>query len=390
MHTNHVLALLRPLPLRGMHAVSIGGRFLPKGFIGYGGVVTQPVWWILALVLGWVLLSSCQAQPTPGKPLVVYGWEGDIPQEVFDGFTKEFGVPIRFLAYESQEEAIDNLRLGVQYDIVTMDSRFIPLLRQGGRLSALELQSIPNRRNLAPEFQNPTFDPGNQYSIPFNWGTVGLIYRRDLVASPITSWNDLWDARYAGRVGIWNGVPREALGLTLKALGYSANSEKREELEAALKRLATLKPRVVFLEDIDPSSIVPALKSGQVVLAMGWADDVVASQVEGLDVGFILPKEGALTWQDTLVIPSTTANKKMAQQFLDYVLRPEIAARIAEANNFAVTNQAARSLINPGRLNDVVIYPTAQDLKNAEPILPLSAEGQALYDYIWTLFMAQN
>lgn len=390
MNTIHGLALCPPSHSQSTRLNQSLPPLYRRGLTWSVSASALRLWLFLVVLLGWIILSSCQAQPTPSSPLIVYGWEGDIPQEVFDDFTKEFGAPIQFLAYESQEEAIDNLRAGARYDVLTMDSRFIPLLRQEGRLSELDLQSIPNRKNLAPEFQNPSFDAGNQYAIPFNWGTLGLIYRRDLVNAPITSWNDLWDARYAGRVGIWSGVPREVLGLTLKSMGYSANSVKRAELEAALERLATLKPNSVLLEEIDPTSSVPALKGGQVVLAMGWADDVVAASEEGLDVGYTLPKEGALTWIDTLVVPSTSVNKKTAQQFLDFMLRPEIAARIADANNFAVTNQAAGPLVNPARLNDPVIYPTAQALQGAEPILPLSAEGQALYDYIWALFLAQN
>lgn len=371
------------------HLIHAFAAFLVRSSRILSGKICKP-WLGFVFALGWMLLGGCQAQPTPAAELVLYGWDGDIPEDVLDDFADESGVRVRYVAYASQEQAIDNIRSGARYDVLTMDSRFIPLLQKEGRLLELEPEAIPNRKNISPEFLNLPHDPANRYSIPFNWGTAGIIYRRDLVAGPITGWNDFWDARYAKRVGIWNGVPREMIGLTLKSLGYSANSEKRNELEAALERLQALKPNAVILEEIDPNNSVEALASGKVVLALGYADDVTAAREEGLDVGYVLPKEGALLWSDALVIPSTGENKKGAMQFLDFVLRPEISARIANANYFAMANQAARPLLESGLLNDPVIFPSAQDLENAERVLPLTSQGQGLHDYIWALYLAQN
>lgn len=349
-----------------------------------------------ACLLTSLLFSACITPPpalpptTSAKPLanelILYNWEEDLPQSVIDAFTKEYGIPVTYLVYEAQEDAIANMRAGEVYDVVVMESRFIPLLAQEGLLAELHKENLSNLRNISANFRELAYDPTNQYSVPYNWGTTGLVVRSDLVEKPITRWADLWDPRYTGRVGLWMGERREVIGLTLKSLGYSANSENREELEKALGRLLELKPHVIALEDYDLNNSADAMTSGPVVISMGYAADIMNGKEQNEAITYVLPEEGALLWNDTFVIPANSQNQYSAELFLNFLMRPDINAMIANENRYATPNEAALPLIEPEIRNNPVIFPPNEDLINAELILPLSVEVQILYDQIWEEF----
>ncbi len=345
---------------------------------------------ILTFLVLSLLVTACTSTVVPNqlaKEIILYNWEGDIPQSVLDAFTKETNVTVRYETYESQEEAIANMRSGEIYDVATMESRFIPLMAKEGLLAEMDYEHIPNFRNISPNFRDLIYDPGNRHSIPYSWGTTGLVVRSDLIQTPITRWSDLWDARYAGKVAIWIGQPRETIALTLKSLGYSANSENPAELESALQRLITLKPGLHFVEDISADDLSPTLASGKVVVAMGYSGDFQASQDAGLSVEYVMPEEGALLWGDTFIIPANSPNKYTAEVFLNFLLRPEINAGIVNQKYYASADEAAKTFIDVDILNNRAIYPDEAILKRAEIILPLSLEGQNLYDQIWQRFL---
>jgi len=351
------------------------------------------LWAVLGVAL---VLAACTASPawlgsTPrpalASELVFYDWDGDMPQSVLDAFTQEYHVKVTYKTYPSQEDAIQTMRAGQTYDVVVMESRFIPFLVREGLVAPIDYRNVPNFKNISPSFRSLHYDPENRYCIPFNWGTTGLVERTDLATGPITRWADLWDPRYAGKVGIWIGETREVIGIALKSLGYSANSEKPEELQAALARLVALKSQARNLEDFDPTNASKALASGQIIFTMGYAGDVLASRQLNLPVQYVLPEEGALLWGDTFVIPAKSVNQYTAEVFLNYLLRGEVNAQIANKNYYATPNEAARPFIQPEILNDPVIFPPQASLQKAEIILPLSAEGQKLYDDLWANFM---
>lgn len=181
----------------------------------------------LLLVMAFSFVA-CLPQPTPTslpQELVFYDWALDVPQEVLDGFTAEYGIKVRYETYDSTEEAVANLEAGKMYDVVVMDSRYIPRLLEKKLLARLNHANLTNFDNISPDFRNPAFDPGNAYTIPFNWGTVGILVRNDQVSAPVKRWADLWDARYAGKIGLWReGAMREIIGYTLMSLGYSCNT----------------------------------------------------------------------------------------------------------------------------------------------------------------------
>jgi spermidine/putrescine transport system substrate-binding protein len=341
-------------------------------------------------------LCSCQPSASPpaatpeplASELVFYDWEADVPASVLDQFQKEYGVKIRYEVYESQEEAIANIRAGGSYDVAVLESRFLPQMVRDRLLAELDYRNIPNRKNLAADFRDLVSDPGNRHNVPFNWGLTGLVVRTDLLKGPVTRWADLWDRRYRGKVGLWMGVHRDVIALTLKSLGFSANSEKPAELEAALKRLLELKGGAVALEDLDPDTSADALATGKVVVSMGYAKDCRVGREKNKAIAFVVPEEGALLWNDGLVILARSPKKRTAEVFVNYLLRPDISAKITTEKGYPTANEAALPLVDSSIRNDPVLYPPPEVLKTAEVILPLSPEGVRLYAQLWRRFEA--
>lgn len=351
---------------------------------------------ILLSLLTMTLITAC-ISPTPppaltptanplAQEIIFYSWAEDVRQSTLDMFTEEYGVKVKYVGYESQEEAIANIRAGQIYDVVLIESRFIPQLTKENLLAELDQRNLSNSKNLSPNFRDLAYDPGSRYSIPNSWGTTGLVVRSDLVAEPVTRWVDLWDTRYAGKVGLWMDEPREVISLTLKSLGYSANSEDPAELEKTLTRLLELKPNIIALEDSTFAIQNGTLANGQVVISMGYAGNAYEASENNLAVNYVLPQDGALLWNDTLVIPANSSNKFTAELFLNFLMRADINAIVVNENIFPTPNEAAYEFIDPDILKNPLIYPPNEDLVTAELILPLSTQGQQLYDEIWERF----
>lgn len=350
----------------------------------------------LAAVLAAALCSCQPSAPPPAtapqplaRELVLYDWEGDIPAAVLDQFQREYGVKVRYEVYESQEDAMANIRAGRVYDVFVLESRFLPEMTRDRLLAELDYRNIPNHKNLAPNFRDLVSDPGNRHNVPFNWGLTGLVVRTDLARRPVTSWADLWDPRYRGKVGLWMGIHRDVIALTLKSLGFSANSESPAELEAALGRLLELKPHALALEDFDPDTSAQALADGKVAVSMGYAKDYRVGREKNKAVAFVVPKEGALLWNDSLVIPASSPNRHTGEVFLNYLLRPDISAKITNEKGYPSANEAAVPFVEPSIRNDPVLYPPQEVLKGAEVILPLHPEGVRRYEDLWRRFEAR-
>jgi spermidine/putrescine transport system substrate-binding protein len=266
-----------------------------------------------------------------------------------------------------------------------LESGLVPAAVADGLLAPIDFRNVTNFKNISADFRNLAYDPDNKHTIPYSWGTTGLVVRGDRVAAPITRWADLWDPRYAGKVVGWL-LPRYTLGVALKSLGYSANSEDPMQLEAALQRLLALKPNAIWLNG-DQESIAPELVDGDAAFGLGWAYDYKVAHDQNAAVTYVLPKDGSLLWVDNFVIPANSPNKTTAERFLSFLLRPEITGQLVNANYYAMPNDAAAPYIDPAILNDPVIYPANQQLKNAEILLPLSPAGQSLHDEIWERFL---
>ncbi len=339
-----------------------------------------------------MVLAGCAGSPPAPPPLaeelIFYDWDADGIENVFEAFTQEYGVKIKYVTFASTEEAVKNMRAGKVYDVVVMGNPFMPALINEGLLAEIAYSNVPNFKNISANFRDLSYDSNNQHSIPYSWGTTGLVVRSDLVEEPITRWADMWDARYAGQIVNWSTTPRFFVGATLLSLGYSVNSEDPAELEAALEQLLALKPDNIWLNDEDGLKFVPFLLSGEAVMGQGWSEELWTAQEESDDVIYVLPEEGTILWGDNFVIPANSPNKYTAELFLNFILRPEISGQIVNGNYYPMANHAADSFVDEAILNDPVVYPTNEQLQNAELLLPLSPEGEALHTEIWGRFLA--
>ena len=345
-----------------------------------------------ALALG--LLAACGDPQPPvagnspplATELVFYDWAEDMPQSVLDAFNAEFGVKVIYETYETTEEAIGSLQGGKVYDLMIVDSPFVPGLVSEGLIVEIDPRNVPNIRNISANFRELVFDPGNRYSVTYTWGLTGLIVRADRISQAVTRWGDLWDPGYTGHVLVWD-MPRDLLGIALKSLGFSINSEDPAELEAALQHLLALRAGA-RTTGYAPEVAKSALATGDAVLMPGWAGDLLRARAHGLDVRFVLPAEGSIQWGDNFVIPKSSTRKYTAEVFLNFLLRPEISAQIVNEQFYATANEAAYPFIKPEIRNDPAIFPPLDEVRRAQVIMPLSPSGKALYDRIWQRYLA--
>ncbi|MBA3531580.1 MAG: spermidine/putrescine ABC transporter substrate-binding protein [Ardenticatenales bacterium] len=338
-------------------------------------------------VMGCQGLGAATPTPVPAPPetLVFYYWEDYLPQDILDAFEQEYGIKVEYISYATSEEAVEKIRAEAGYDVVAIENFKIPTLIAEKKLAPIAYANVPNFRNISASFRDLSHDPGNQYSVPFNWGITGIVVRTDLLEEPITRWADLWDPRYQGRVGIWP-LHRDMLGMALKTLGYSVNSENPAEVEEALTYLLELRKNA-FLIDLELPHAASYLLDGEAVAVYGWAYDYQEARVGNEDVSFVIPEEGTLLWGEGLVIPAHSPNKQAAELFIDFLLRPEISAQLVNEVSIANANEAARPFIDPEILSDRSIFPPEEVLQNAESLLPLSPEAQALYTNAWQRFL---
>lgn len=348
--------------------------------------------WILIVFVFSIILNGChageaaQTKVSPAQNLVLYNWADYIPQAVLDAFTAEYGVTITYLSYSSMEEAITQLKSGQRYDVVVLKNNNIKPLASQGYLAPLNYHTIPNFKNISANFRDLALDPDNQYSIPFDYGTTGLLVRTDLVGTQLTRWSDLWDANLHEKIAV-RPLAYELIGVALKSLGYSLNSEDPKELEFALQHLYELKPSLVFVDD-ETDKAIPALLNGQAAIMVGWSNDAVAARQGNNAVTYVLPEEGTLLWGESFVIPASSQKKDKAELFLNFVLRPEISAQIVNYNHYATANQAAYPFIETEVFEDQIIFPPADVFRKADWYLPLSPNGEKLYAEIWERFLA--
>ena len=325
--------------------------------------------------------------PSLAREMILYDWEEDMPQSVLDAFTQEYGVKVTYLTYKAMEEAQLNIIKGEVYDVVVLENDILTLLVPERLLAEINYDHIPNFSHIAPNFKDLSYDPGNKYSIPYNWGSIGLVVRSDLVEKMPARWADLWAPQYAGKVAVRDDVPYDLIGATLKSLGYPLNTEDPAILAQVEQRLLELRPNVIFAESYAEAA-VPLLLSSEAVILLGWAEDVIAARAENDAIAYVIPEDGTMLWGDSFVIPANSPHKYTAEVFINFLLRPEISAQMVNENYYAMANEAAYPLIKPEIRKDPVIFPSDRDLANAEVFLPLSPAGDRLYQEIWTRFLA--
>jgi spermidine/putrescine-binding protein len=309
------------------------------------------------------------------KELNLYLWSDYLADDTIPDFEREFGVRITLDTYESNEEMLAKLLAGATgYDLILPSNNVFPVLLANRLLAPLDWSYLTNRGNVAPLFANPAWDPGLVYSVPWQWGTTGIAYRRDLVPEPPDGWGVFLDARYRGKMTMLDDI-RDVIGAFLKYRGRSLNSTVPEELAQARADAIQAKAN---LEAFISATVKAQLIAGDVWIAQLWNGDAAQARAERPEIEFVLPKEGTMIFEDALVLPRSARHPRAAHEFLNYVLRPEVAAAISDRTGYGTTNQAALPLTRAQ-----VPYPTSTELVRLEYSVDLGRASE-LWDRIWT------
>lgn len=315
-----------------------------------------------------------------GGELNIFIWSNYLPDSVIAEFERRFDAKLNIELYDSNEALLAKLLSGsASYDIVVPSDYMVTVLREQGLLSELNRDLISNISNLDPRFVGLAYDPKNEHSVAYMWGTTGIAYRKDKVTGPIDSWAALWDSRYKDRLSMLDDV-RETLGAALKLAGKSLNSTDPAELEQAARLLSDQKPLV---KAYDSGAFDQLLLSGDVWIAQSYSGQIAKAMVESAAIGYVIPKEGCTIFVDNLCVPRSSRRKELAHEFINFALEARTAADIANGTGYSSPNLAARALIRPDLLSNEAAYPTPAALDRCEFIRELGP-AISLYDRLWT------
>jgi putrescine transport system substrate-binding protein len=335
------------------------------------------------------------------KVLNVYNWSDYIEPTVIADFEKETGITVNYEVMDSNELLETKLLAGrTGYDVVVPSASFLARQIKQGIYQKLDKSKLTNAGNLDPELMQKlaVFDPGNEYSVNYMWGTSGVAYNEGLVKTamadaPVDSFRMFFDpavTRNFAKCGVSIlDAPSEVVGAVLIYLGKDANSESLEDLKAAEKVLMSVRP---YIRLINSSKYIEDLANGEICLAMGWSGDVLQARDRAVEAGkgtvvkYAIPKEGAILFFDNLAIPADASHVKNAHLFINYLLRPEVAAKNSNFINYANPNTASLPLLDDAVKNDPSIYPTPEVAAKLVPDTPESAEFTKELTRTWTRF----
>jgi spermidine/putrescine transport system substrate-binding protein len=330
------------------------------------------------LGLGAASLAGCARDKRPR--LNVYNWSAYVAPDTISNFENEFGVRVRYATYESNEEMLAKVLTGNSgWDLVFPTYNRVEPMRQYGLLEPLRHEWLPGLVNLDPRFRAPEWDPGLRWAMPYMWFATGIVYNRNLQPAP-TKWADLWDLRLKNRLTMLDD-PEDMLGACLKKLGLPFSSTDPQELQRAEKEAIAQK---LLLRAYLNAEVRDQLVSGDVLAAQLWSTTAQQAIDAAPDLAFVYPGEGFPFYCDCAVILKESTRSRLAHQFLDYLLRPNVSAAIADFTRTATANGAARDLLPPATRDNPTLYPTADTYKKGEWPRTLSPSGQKLRDRIWT------
>ncbi|RKD27183.1 spermidine/putrescine transport system substrate-binding protein [Caminicella sporogenes DSM 14501] len=340
--------------------------------------IMRKVFAISMIVLILASITGCQKENK--VTLNVYNWGDYIDESVIKEFEKKYGIKVNYEMFDTNEAMYAKIKSGgVNYDVAFPSDYMISKMIKEDMLYKIDFNNIPNYKYIDERFKNLEYDPNSEYSVPYMWGTVGILYNKKMVKDKVDSWNILWDEKYKKQI-IMQDSQRETIGVALQKLGYSVNTKNIKELEEAKRELIKQKPLVLaYVVD----EVKDKMVSGEAALAVVWAGDAVAMKEENPDLEFVVPKEGSNFFVDAMVIPKTSKHKKEAEMFINFMCEPEIAFKNTDYIKYSTPHTEARKMLDPKVANDPVAYPSDEVLKRCEVYKDLSDIAKE-YDRIWT------
>ncbi len=330
----------------------------------------------LALALSLPLLACGGAKTT----LNVLNWGDYIDPELLRQFEDETGIKVKYTTMTSNEEMLVKLASADNiYDVCFPSDYIIEKLIADDLLYAIDKNNIPNLSNIDPRFLDLSFDPGNTYSVPYMWGTVGILYNTTMVSGPVDSWSILWDEQYAGQILMYDSM-RDTIGITLKMLGYDINTRNEADILAAQEALIAQKPLVrAYLTD----DIKMELINGSAAMGVVYSGDAVYCIGENPDLAYVVPKEGSNVWFDNIIIPKTSKHTAEAEAFINFLCDADVAAQNSDYIGYSTPNAAALAIMGPDYTDDPTYNPP-QDVLDRCQIFEDLGDFVKVFSDAWT------
>lgn len=347
--------------------------------------------YIKKLVLAFIIsvfalsVSACSDNDVATSELNVYNWGDYIDEDVLQTFKEETGIKVNYETFATNEDMYTKISKGdTNYDIAFPSDYMIEKMIQNDLLQKINFENIPNCKNIDERFKNLGYDPSNEYSVPYMWGTVGIVYNKNMVDDIVDSWDILWNSKYSGNIFMLNSQ-RDSIGVALKKLNYSLNTRDVSELEAAKDALKQQKPLVLaYVEDDVKNKMI----SGEAALAVMWSGDAIYCQSENSDLDYSIPKEGSNYWFDGVVILKNAPHKQEAEKFIDFLCREDIALKNTEYIGYSTPNKAAYEILSEDIKSNHIYSPTDEELERCEIFHDLG-DFIKEYDRVWTEFKSE-
>ena len=361
------------VPVRFGRARKIGRFFFQK---------LIPVAMAVLIVIGGFIYGQKDGTSKNGQ-VIVYNWGEYIDPEIIDLFEEETGIDVIYEEFETNEIMYPKIQSGaIAYDVVCPSDYMIQRMIENDLLAEINYDHIPNLKYIGDNYMKMSrqFDPENKYSVPYLWGTVGILYNKKMVDEPVDSWGILWDKKYEDSILMQDSV-RDAFAVALKYLGYSLNSTDLDELEAAKNLLIEQKPLVqAYVID----QVRDKMIGGEAALGVIYSGEALYCQQENPDLDYVIPKEGTNIWIDSWVIPKNAKNVENAEAFINFLCRPDNAKMNFDYITYSIPNTAGRDLIEDESLrNSPIAFPDDSKLENCETFRFLGDDNDALYNRLW-------
>ena len=335
---------------------------------------------IATLFLTLVLVVTGCSGSSSTQTLNVYNWGDYIDKSVLKEFEQEFNVKINYEEYANNEEMLAKLKAGgTAYDVVFPSEYMVEYMISADMLNELDYEKLSNYGNIDERFKDLAYDPNNKHSVPFMWGTMGIVYNKNMVTKPVDSWDILWDQDYAGKILMLDSS-RDSLVPAFKRLGYSINTTNMDELNAAKEELIKQK-NLVRAYEVD--TYKDQMIAEEAAMALTWSGDAYMLISENPNLEFAVPKEGTNLWFDAVAIPTTAKNVDLAHEFINFLLRADVAAKNSDYIKFSSPNAAAIPLLPAEDAANEDLYPKGDIMSLGEVFLDLG-EFTVEYDRAWT------
>ena len=317
------------------------------------------------------------------KKVVVYNWGEYLDPEILTMFEEETGIDVVYEEFETNEILYPKISSGaIAYDVICPSDYMIQRMIKNDLLAEINFDNIPNIKNIGKEYmdQSRQFDPENKYSVPYCWGTVGILYNKTMVDEPVTSWSILWDEKYKDNILMQDSV-RDTFGATLKYLGYSLNSTDLDELTKARDLLIKQKPLVqAYVID----QVRDKMIGNEAAIGVIYSGEAIYTQKENPDLEYVVPEEGSNIWIDSWVIPKNAENKENGEKFINFLCRPDIALKNFEYITYSTPNTEARKMIEDESIrNSKIAFPDLSKYDNLETFQYLGTEADQTYGELW-------